>query len=529
MRAWGKRYGALLLVLLIVSAVCLLFAVRKSGMFIDEIYTYGLSNSHYAPFLKDVTGGSMQDRILTRQQMLSYLAVDRGQGFDALSVYFNQTRDVHPPLYYWLLNAVCSLTPGVFSKWSGLALDWVIYLWCVSALYLLILRLFDSPFTAAAGAALYGLSFLGLSTMLMVRMYVLMTALTVQLALVVLELLLAPGRRLYPLLGLTVFLGLMTQYYFVFYAFFLCGFAVLELLRRREFARAGRFALWAMGGALLLPLCFPACLRQLSADALVSGGSAVENLLGGVDAGERIGTMNRLLRLKGLRAARFVCYPALALLLVFVKRLPAALRSERAKLGHGLLLLLPALIVYPLVAVMSPVPSERYFYNILPILMLIPCTLLHLLERCLGDGRKALPLRALGAAAVLALALWEARYLPPDYLYPEHRDYSALLRSQGQSTDCVYLTDGYYAPVTQDLLQLMEFDEVFLTGDPRSPALARYAGGGERCVAFIDTSAYWSSGFVPDEVLPELCETLGLARWEELYSYELSSAYLLTK
>ena len=41
-----RRCWALVLVFVIVTGVCFLFAGRKSGMFIDEIYAYGLSNSH---------------------------------------------------------------------------------------------------------------------------------------------------------------------------------------------------------------------------------------------------------------------------------------------------------------------------------------------------------------------------------------------------------------------------------------------------------------------------------------------------
>ena len=99
-----KKHGPLLLVLAVILAVCLLFAQRKNGMFIDEIYTYGLSNSHYAPFLEDVAGGELEGAVLTRQDLLDYVTVGEGEFFDLGSVYYNQVHDVHPPLYYWLLK-----------------------------------------------------------------------------------------------------------------------------------------------------------------------------------------------------------------------------------------------------------------------------------------------------------------------------------------------------------------------------------------------------------------------------------------
>ena len=195
--------AALCLALLLVSGVCFLFAGRKSGMFIDEVYSYGLSNGHYTPFIKNLA----DDQILTRQELLSYLTVDPGEGFDLASVYDNQVRDVHPPLYYWLFNAASSLTPGVFSKWTGLILDYLIYMAALLLLYRLCMRLFGSRFLSAAAVGLYGLSVIGLSTMLMIRMYVLLTAFSLDLACLAARLLEERRLRLCPWIGLTIFLG----------------------------------------------------------------------------------------------------------------------------------------------------------------------------------------------------------------------------------------------------------------------------------------------------------------------------------
>ena len=177
-----KKYWAVALMFLTVTAVCLLFSCRKSGMFIDEIYTYGLSNSSYAPYITDIKGGSALGQVITRQELFDYVAVTEGEGFDFGSVYYNQAMDVHPPLYYWLFNAVSSLFPNTFSKWTGLALDYVIYMLALVCLYRLVKTLLGSRDIACAAVILYGLSLLGLSTMLMIRMYVLLTMLSLLLA-----------------------------------------------------------------------------------------------------------------------------------------------------------------------------------------------------------------------------------------------------------------------------------------------------------------------------------------------------------
>ena len=271
-----KRGWALVLVLILVSSVCLLFAARKQGMFIDELYTYGLSNSSYHPFLS-TTGeryGSLDHTVVTRQELLDYVSINGDEGFDFGSVYYNQVNDVHPPLYYWLFNIASTFARDSFSKWPPLILDWLIYLGCVVMLYKLVQKLGGSRYNAAVAAVLYGLSTIGLSTMIMIRMYVLLTLLTVVLMYFIADLMQHFHPRTCVFVGLTLLAGLMTQYYFVFYAFFLCGAYVVWALLKRQYKALAWFVPCALIGALSLLLVFPAALRHLFAEDLVSGGSA---------------------------------------------------------------------------------------------------------------------------------------------------------------------------------------------------------------------------------------------------------------
>ena len=207
-----RRCWALVLVFVIVTGVCFLFAGRKSGMFIDEIYAYGLSNSHYAPFLTDIKDGEMVGKTFTRQELFDYVAVTDGERFDAGSVYYNQVHDVHPPLHYWLLNAVCSLFPDTFSKWTGLALNYVLYMLTMFALYKTVRRLGWSRGCGTAAAVLYGLSVIGLSTFVMIRMYMLLTLLAVVLMYLIVCLMQEFKPKYCILTGLVLLAGLITGY-----------------------------------------------------------------------------------------------------------------------------------------------------------------------------------------------------------------------------------------------------------------------------------------------------------------------------
>ena len=51
----------------------------------------------------------------------------------------------------------------------------------------------------------------------------------------------------------------------------------------------------------------------------------------------------------------------------------------------------------------------------------------------------------------------------------------------------------------------------------------------EECVVYIDVSAFWSSGFDPEEILPALTAGTDYTDWELLYENGLSVTYLLRK
>ena len=521
-----KKYWAVALMFVMVTAVCLLFSCRKSGMFIDEIYTYGLSNSSYAPYITDIKGGNALGQVITREELFDYVAITEGEGFDFGSVYYNQAMDVHPPLYYWIFNAVSSLFPNSFSKWTGLALDYVIYMLALLCLYKLVKELFGSRDIACAGVILYGLSLLGLSTMLMIRMYVLLTMLSLLLAYLIARLMRDFSPRLCPLVGLTILAGLMTQYYFVFYAFFLCGAYVLYVLGKKEYKKLLWFVLWAMGGALCLLLAFPDCINQLSADKLVSGGNAMENLSTFSQYPQRLLYYFGEVR-HGLKAAILVTMASLLALVLLFRSVKKAAGEKPLRL-ESLVVILPAFVTLPVVAILSPVMDQRYVYNIVPFFVVAVCLLLYWLSLALEGGKRPALVGKAVLLAIAALALWQARCVPPAYLYPEYRDYDALVE-QHAGEPCVYFTDNYFSPMTQDLLQLLHFEDFYVTDADGYRDMLGYLGSSEEFVAYIDISEYWASGYDPEEIIKNIRENTDYDKAELLYQNGLSATYVIAK
>ena len=126
MIGWIKRNKDCLLGFTFIFIIILIFCYIKYGYFIDEIYTLGCSNSHYAPFITLLNHGDINNVILEKSDFMKYLSVDNHELFDFGSVFYNLSYDTQPPLYFLLLNACSSLFQNVFSKWIGLGLNTIL-------------------------------------------------------------------------------------------------------------------------------------------------------------------------------------------------------------------------------------------------------------------------------------------------------------------------------------------------------------------------------------------------------------------
>ena len=127
---------ALFGVILILSlAVNIFYGIQKSGFHEDEYYTYYSSNRSLGLYQPD---REWQDR----QTILDEFAVKEGEGFNYSLVWRVQSWDVHPPVYYFIFHTACSLFPGVFTKWTGIAVNLIafvisfIFLWLIMGLIL---------------------------------------------------------------------------------------------------------------------------------------------------------------------------------------------------------------------------------------------------------------------------------------------------------------------------------------------------------------------------------------------------------
>lgn len=512
-----KKYSLILLCFLLIAATFLYYGRAKAGFFIDEIHTYGLSNSHYAPYITDAAGGTLIDTTITRDQLIDFATVNDGEILDFGSVYYNQSQDVHPPLYYWLFNIASSITGENFTKWTGLCLDFVLYIISLIILYKISEKLFSNKIISCCILVLYGISTIGISTAIYIRMYVLSLLITMSLVFFAVKLLQSRcWKYAFGILG-SIVLGVLTQYYFIFYAFFLIIALDIHFLIQHDKKLFWRTSFSGLTG-VIIPFCiFPSGIKQIFVGngKVVGGSSILDSVLNFSTYPERISSYVHFLTY-GLKAAIIVSIIALAIVLL-TKRL-----YEKCFL-YTFIIVAPAIISWITVIMICPenAVEERYIYNIAPVFVILTGWLISSLQE--KYIKWSLPIST--AIAIICVIMCK-----PQYLFSQSLDYNEKLSSHSDDA-CIFMTDNHFEPLTFDFQQLLIFDDIFTTDNPSSEKMIDYISShnSDEIIVFIDQDEFWSSGYNPDEMLPKIEEATGYNLVEQLYFSGFNGVYLLSE
>ncbi len=254
------------------------YGSRKAGYHEDELYSYYSSNKTAGLFVNDrewTIGESFRNE----------LVVLPGEQFRYGVVKQMQSWDVHPPFYYYLLHTVCSLTPGIFSKWQGISVNLLgfvlsfillAYAAYLTAVYPISMQpeLSDSEkqsyrkrgyVLAGTVCGMWGFGAAVISGVMFIRMYQWLTVFVLLCLCLHLHALVRKKESwsFYLLLAVTVFLGFLTQYYYIIFHFFLGAGFCLYLLKEKKWkslmAYVGTCAA-AFGAALVY---YPSALSHI--------------------------------------------------------------------------------------------------------------------------------------------------------------------------------------------------------------------------------------------------------------------------
>lgn len=504
-----KKNRAYLLVLAGIILVSCLIISDKQGYHMDELLSFELANAEFTPwivptqpegrlekFMKNEIYGetfgetcsNLMENIadvaknrgaskmlsykadvyeepvwISAKQFQDYITTDSRDNFNYLSVYFNVKDDNHPPLHFMALHTVSSIFKGQISPWMGCSINLAMIL----GICILLIRISREFFNkteefGCAVCVLYGLSMAGIATLLLIRMYAMLTFFCMAaLYLHLKKRKEGQWKRGNKLLILVTVCGFLTQYYFVIFMLFLAGVTVACLWKteKKQVLYYGR----TMGISALLGLCiFPFSV----ADVLYSerGVESVANLGSGfAGMGERLSNFWLIIRNQVLGGT-----PGLVIFLLFVTatfvywlirkigedselaKVKKKKREKERRSGENLrweyrMLCIPCIGYFLVVAKIAPYYADRYLMPIFPLLSLL---IVAALQGCLDflKGRlKFFGHKGILLVLAVLLVVPNLKMVKPAYLYTGYGLQEQMAEEFGdRACLCVYDGVSYY-------------------------------------------------------------------------------------
>ena len=307
-KSCGKLNTLFFVVSLILIAVTMfVFIGQKEGFHEDEIYSYGSSNSKYSDIFyasgdRDATNRVVNEYIIedtfdetlknykyyknnpdefkalenkkideetpiwkTPEEAQDYLVVSDGEQSNYISPYYHQTRDVHPPLFYFLVHLASSLCVGTFTKYTIFAIN-LVFLLATCLVIRKILILFNREKLIVPTTLLYGLCMGTISMTVFLRMYAMLTFFIVLYLYITLKILkndFVITKTTALALIITTVLGFLTQYYFCIFALPVFLLTALRMLRVKKPKSLLKYVIYHIISALIGLLLFPSAIDHI--------------------------------------------------------------------------------------------------------------------------------------------------------------------------------------------------------------------------------------------------------------------------
>lgn len=355
-----KIYIKYLIISVIVILIACFHISRKENLDIDEVYTYGLANNTFQLDIEDYKNYT-GDELLT-----TYATVDKDNRFDIDSVFFNQSMDTHPPLYYILVNFICSLFYGKFSMWFGLSINILAILIIFWEISYIIEKITNNKVISVL-IPLISLFTYGFTNLIVfTRMYAMLTAISLYLIILILNKTSENNTenivdtKFLVTYYITCLAGILTQYHFVITMAFFTIYLLINLLINKKYKMLLTTSITAILSIITSIIIFPSMLNHIFGNSLHAfSKKRIETLITNFN---EIG-YSIITSFFGKALIAFIIILIIALIISIIKKIkPNKVLS---------LFLVYIIFYYIIVCITAQFSFARYLYNIYPIIIIL--------------------------------------------------------------------------------------------------------------------------------------------------------------
>ena len=553
--------------IIITTIVMFVFIGQKNGWHEDEIFSYGSSNykcdnlflnfgdkdslnqlidekivgKNIGETLKNISyylknEDEFQDELnkkiaeekpiwKTKEQAKEYMTVSSDEIFNYWSVYYNQARDVHPPLFYMLVHLVSSICLNNFTKYIIFSINLIFY---IASCFVLkkILRLFNKEELSWITVLLYGLSMGMISIVMFQRMYMMLTFF----AMVYLYLNINIFKNSFEIdkktkrkLTITVILGFLTQYYFCIYAALVAIISAICMIKNKKWDSLKRYVWCHVKAAIIGLILFPASIYHIF--------FSYRGAAGGVAEGSYLSRLQEYLKLifYGFSIPEILGYITLGIIIaMFIRRIIIAKRKDIATL-----ICLPIFLFVLVIAKIAPFINIRYISIVFPIIIIavelgVVSSVKELMNIIKNDKRPQFIRKNASIIILVVIALVSSGYgllkSKPEFLYT---DYSKRIEIAEQYSNLKFVYIGQ-SPFNQlqDMEEFLRYDNSIIINTWQLDRLKEIDGLDDN-TEFILNIKCWVSDF--DKTLKTVLENTGAKDYELLIDDGQSRVYKVKK
>lgn len=520
------------MILYLVFIVLMIIVISlKSNYYIDEIYSYGLSN--YTGDGINITFEYDKTYTPGASVFWDYMEVQSGERFDYSSVWTNQTNDVHPPLYYAALHTICSVFPNTFSKWYAGIINMVSALLVLFVMRKIIRLLTESKYILT----MISFSFVALTGILLAvsyfRMYVMAMLWVTLLAYLFAEQVDEKQNfKFYGFIYAVTVAGALTHYYVIVYAFLISCVYGSYLLWNERIKETLFFCVTMALAAGTSVAVFPAMIEHMFFG--YRGTEAIDNLIVGRNGGywESLKIFFTLLNQQvfgNLLGYILIGLAILTAVRYFEKDLRAeggfvpedgiSLGMERKIKIRYALLLIPCFLYFMLVAKMSFVTADRYIVPVYAVCFAgVICMTYKVLEYFLKN--KAF----LIGSIVMSALLIGGSYASSGWLYLYRDSRPFLAEAEAKSNyDCICVFEGDSWLLLPEFAEYCNYKSItFITLEElNKDGIHRLASPDGIVVSFVGYS------YNLDEAVQKLVQENGYEGCTKLGTFGFDNTYFL--
>ena len=533
-----------IIVIFVISVVMTFFMTKKEGFHEDEMFSYGSSNyaydNVYRPYGKeDETNIFVKEKIMNGNiiQNLKYYLIDHRdikdetlasiksefvptwrssdeandyltiQPKDALNygmVYYNQSRDIHPPLFYFLVHTVSIFFVGHFSKYIIFSINLIFMifsLWTIKNIF----EKLDKKHLIVPALILYGFSMGAISTVIFQRMYSMLNFFVLMFISANIDIIKKDfdiDKKLWNKLTWIVLLGFWTQYYFCIVAGVVAVLVLIGVIRKQGKQGAITYILKYLKMAVIGVLLYPLSINHIFFSYRGVGKAEMARGFG-----------EKLVEYLNMIGYSFsVPVLAIAICLILLA-MAVAVKSvidkkvDKNALGAGAIIFSVICYVCVIVKVSPELQDANIIRYIMCVLPLIIISILLLIDTVIKN-KNVLKYNLVGIS--LVISVYGLMFSEPAFLYKGYAKYLEIAE-ENKEDKFVYVGDTVFNHI-QSMPEFATYSESLILNESQLDVLENDSKLSEENEFILSIKKYKGA----DEILAKVIEKTGFLNYEVL-------------